>query len=74
MTARLLNLIREDNTPNRGAKRRLLERPALPDQQSPSEHSLEDLAIAVALDAPARKDQVVTGGLEVQVHAIAVGS
>src|SRR3984885_1419577 len=43
------------------------------DQQAPAEHALEGLAVAVALDAPARQGEVA-GGLEVQVDAMAVGA
>src|SRR5690242_2478497 len=43
----------------------------LPDEQPATEHALEDLPVAVALNAPARERQVA-GRLQVQIDAVAV--
>ena len=44
----------------------------LVDEQPAAENPLERLAVAVALDAPARQDQILAGGLEMQVDAVAI--
>jgi hypothetical protein len=59
---------RNANTPENGVQTR---RSA--DEQAPTEHALERLAVAVALHAPARQREVAAG-LEVQVDSVAVGA
>ena len=62
----------------RVSNRRRRDARQLPDHKPAPEHPLERLAVAVALNAPARQDQIAgvirTGRVQMQVDAVTVGA